>query len=103
MPYCNTPDPSEGVVKLVTARDERDYSSPFVGSRHVGGDRASSSALIRIVRGVIILEWGTLVLLLLSPVYLSCLRVVATRKEPSPLLTTRYGSGMLPLYPLSLS
>ena len=35
---------------------------------------------------------------LLSPVYLSCLSVVATRHEPSPLLATRGGSGVLDRY-----
>ena len=41
---------------------------------------------------------------LLSPVYLStCLRVVATRHEPSFLWTTRYGSGVLDMYVVFLS
>ena len=35
---------------------------------------------------------------LLSPAYLSCLQVAAARHEPSPLLTTRYGSGVLDMY-----
>ena len=49
------------------------------------------------VSGVIILEQG--ILLHFFPLFiLSCLQDVATRQERSPLLVTRYGSGVLAMY-----
>ena len=52
--------------------------------------------------GVIILERGILLLTLLLPVYLSCLRVDVTRHKLSPLLTTItdqvYGTFMLNIW-----
>ena len=50
------------------------------------------------VCGIIILEQLRNIVTLLLPVYLSCLPVVATHHEPSSLLTTRYGSGVLDMY-----
>ena len=38
------------------------------------------------------------ILTLLPPVYLRCLRIVTTFQEPSPLLATSYGSGVLDMY-----
>ena len=72
---------------------DRDEPSPFVNSRHVG-DGASSSTPVRIE-----CLWNhyfktRIIVTLLSAVYLSCLWIVATRHEPSPLWATRYESGM---------
>ena len=38
--------------------------------------------------------------ILLSPVYVCCLRVIMIGHEPSPLLVTPYGSGVLVMYDL---